>query len=194
MYKMIIPILFGSTLLAQAYDPSFDCVKASTSSEKLICSDEVLSKLDNTLAKTYNKTFNAYPKEEREDLSSEQKMWVKKREKCMASSLATGCVKRAYETRISQLQISGGQVVVPEAVYYKCDGKTDNSLTVVFYNNVQLPTVVLTLPSEQYIAYAAMSGSGAKYISKEIEFWEHHGDATLNYHGKSIRCKKFTNK
>ena len=77
MYNMIIAIFFGATLLAQADAPSFDCAKASTSSEKLICSDEMLSKLDNTLAKTYNKTFNAYPKEEREDLSSEQKMWIK---------------------------------------------------------------------------------------------------------------------
>lgn len=38
-----------------AVKPSFDCNKAQTEAEKLVCSDDDLAKLDNELAKRYTK-------------------------------------------------------------------------------------------------------------------------------------------
>lgn len=176
------------------YTPSFDCAKAGTLSEKLICKDEVLSKLDSTLTKVYKSAYRAYPENEKKDLVSEQKVWIKHRDGCTSSSVAISCMTRAYESRISQLQIAGGLVEVPEAVYYKCDGKKENTLTVYFYNTTQIPTVVLNLPLKQEMAYSSMSGSGAKYTSEDIEFWEHHGEATLKHNGRTLKCKEFTNR
>lgn len=59
--KMIKIILFNLYLLIFSNEisaqtaPSFDCAKAATEVERLICSDEELAKLDNELNKWYKK-------------------------------------------------------------------------------------------------------------------------------------------
>ncbi len=76
---------------------SFDCGKASTNVEKLICNDEKLSKLDDEL-------FSAYRAERQVDkkgnaLKNSQIIWLKDRNKCIDSA----CINKSYSTRIEQL-------------------------------------------------------------------------------------------
>lgn len=49
-------IIFSSELLAET-SPSFDCAKATTEVEKLICSDDELAKLDVEMNKWYKKAL-----------------------------------------------------------------------------------------------------------------------------------------
>ena len=50
-------------------------------------------------------------------------------------------------------------------------------------------SVVMTYGTDQVIAFSTASGSGAKYTTSGVEFWEHHGEATVDWFGKKWKCK-----
>jgi len=59
---------------------SFDCAKATTEVEKIICIDAELSSLDEKLTKAYHSIITANPDKEKK-IINEQKKWLKTREK-----------------------------------------------------------------------------------------------------------------
>jgi uncharacterized protein/ssDNA-binding Zn-finger/Zn-ribbon topoisomerase 1 len=75
---------------------SFDCKKASTSVEKLICTDPKLSELDTDLAQAYRGAVKVSP-----DVKVGQKQWLKERNACVDVT----CLKTAYENRINNLNL-----------------------------------------------------------------------------------------
>ena len=77
---------------------SFDCAKAASAIEKLICSNDELSKLDEKLSKTYQLAINQAPDKAR--VITEQKQWLNNvRSSCQDAN----CLKSAYQTRIIAL-------------------------------------------------------------------------------------------
>lgn len=79
--------------------PSFDCAKASTKSEQLICSDGTLASLDRTLADLYGAARARVG--DKAGLKDAQNKWRRDvRDAC--SDVA--CMKGAYEDRIAHLQ------------------------------------------------------------------------------------------
>lgn len=58
-----VPIVGASTCFAQAAQPSFDCSKVRTSDERVICSDERLSELDQAVAIAYGQVDQKLQKE-----------------------------------------------------------------------------------------------------------------------------------
>jgi len=90
----------GTPAIAQteAVKPSFDCNKASTTAEKLVCSNNELAKLDVQLSDRY-KTARAKAKDG-DKLKADQKSWIKLVGQCKDES----CVRQAYQMRLSQLQ------------------------------------------------------------------------------------------
>jgi uncharacterized protein len=94
MKKIIIvflPIVFFSSSLFAA---SFDCKKASTKTEKWICSDKELGKLDENMAELYKDVKRIYP-----GVVSEQKEWLKSIKGCENAA----CLKGQYQERNSEL-------------------------------------------------------------------------------------------
>jgi uncharacterized protein len=91
--------LFLFCLLAlPAQAVSFDCGKAQTKVEKLICGDTELSRLDEDLSKAYQQTLER--SDDKQIPTDEQRQWLKQvRNACHDA----GCLKHAYEARISQL-------------------------------------------------------------------------------------------
>jgi uncharacterized protein YecT (DUF1311 family) len=85
-------------------NPSFDCAKASHEVEELICKDAELADLDRSLAGLYGVVLKNSPSSEQKRLKAEQRGWVKGRNDCWKSSDQRGCVKREYESRISELK------------------------------------------------------------------------------------------
>jgi len=75
--------------------PSFDCGKASTTTEKAICSDSDLAELDNRIARAYSKIHPACK------LKKTQKEWLKEMESCSSN---TQCLKNSYILRIQELE------------------------------------------------------------------------------------------
>ena len=40
----------------------------------------------------------------------------------------------------------------------------------------------------QVLAWQEPSGSGAKYQGRNVSFWEHQGEAQLNWYGEQMTC------
>jgi len=67
-------------------DASFDCAKASTNTEILICSDVELMHADKEMGDAYIARLHAFPSE-REEIQIEQRNWIQLRELKCAQSL-----------------------------------------------------------------------------------------------------------
>ena len=89
---------------AWAASPSFDCAKASSDVEKLICNDAELAELDNNLASLYSTVLKNTPASEQKTLKAEQRGWVKGRDECWKSDALRGCVASEYRSRIAELK------------------------------------------------------------------------------------------
>lgn len=90
---VVLPLLLAATSQAT----SFDCEKAATKVEKIICADLELSKLDEELAKTYQNAKKV--ESQSEIIKSTQKFWLKERNHCGDAA----CVKQAYASRLQNL-------------------------------------------------------------------------------------------
>jgi uncharacterized protein len=81
------------------HSASFDCAKAKTKIDKLVCGDPKLSDLDDKLGALYKKALELSPVPE--DFKKQQRDWVKEsRDTCKDAA----CLKEAYTSRISELE------------------------------------------------------------------------------------------
>lgn len=86
--------------------PSFDCNKASTTTERLVCSDDELASLDLKLANAYKNARNLADVAGKKKILEEQKIWLKAYNLCKDKD----CVKQNLEQRIKDLnQMSGAR-------------------------------------------------------------------------------------
>lgn len=103
---------------------SFDCAKAATPTERLICAEQKLGKLDTELAEEVKKALAAVPNR-RDDLLGEQRKWLKERDRnCAAPAGALtsetrvwviDCLAAAYRERISAIRSAAGPAQSAEA-------------------------------------------------------------------------------
>ncbi|WP_429105349.1 MliC family protein [Aeromonas allosaccharophila] len=191
MNKTLLAALLFAPLLASAATPSFDCTKASGSVETLICKDAGLAALDNELAALYPKAIAALSREQLKTERAIQRGWLKGRNDCWKGQDLRQCVEDNYRLRITELQISGGQLMVPAPVNYLC-GKSV-TLSTYFYNDAKLPAAVINLSEgdtqQQVLAYEAPSASGARYEGQNLTFFTKGDDATLERYGQpTLTC------
>ncbi|OOX97237.1 hypothetical protein BOP98_09330, partial [Campylobacter coli] len=78
--------------------PSFDCAKASTKVEKMICNDKSgeLQKLDRYMAKTYKELRQNLNKNEQNKLLTSQRLWLQTLNQCKSKE----CVKELLQNRV----------------------------------------------------------------------------------------------
>lgn len=99
--NIIFSGLIGMGIFLNTYAASFDCNKATTLVESLICSDDRLSQLDDSLDESYKKTISNSTQKTK--LKSEQLSWMKSvRNKCKNYE----CLATSYEERINALTSS----------------------------------------------------------------------------------------
>ncbi len=80
---------------------SFDCSKATTKTEKVICGDPTLSKLDEDMAVAYSKALKT---SDPDVVKKGQRKWLKEvLAPCIEDKV---CIKKAYENRLRQLESS----------------------------------------------------------------------------------------
>ena len=83
-----------------SWSPSFDCGKASTFSEKAICTDTLLGKLDGALAENYKYMLASDIGDgARNDLKATQRKWLVERNKCTDKQ----CLASVYRKRIDEV-------------------------------------------------------------------------------------------
>lgn len=80
---------------------SFDCTKAATHVEKIICSNSEISELDNEVNVDYHKALDETNNELRTGLIKQQKHWLKfTRNRCIDEL----CLKHAYWSKLAELK------------------------------------------------------------------------------------------
>ena len=173
----------------QSVVPSFDCSRASGEIEQLICDDEGLAALDVEMAEIYRRALERWPEEILPEERAFQRGWIKGRNDCWKDEDARACVETSYRTRMVELQIQSGQLEVPSPVGYVCQGEERHPFMVVFFSETDPPSAVITFADAQVIAFGAPTASGAKYAAPGVEFWEHHGEATVDWYGSELRCR-----
>jgi uncharacterized protein len=94
----LIAGVVGAALATSVNAASFDCRKAGTAIEKMICGDQRLSALDEALASSFKEAMRTNPGTAR----PAQLEWLKQRNACQD----VACVAAAYQSRISDLRSS----------------------------------------------------------------------------------------
>ena len=173
---------------AKPATPSFDCAKAAGQVEQLVCKDADLAALDRKLADVYVKALKGWPANVAVEQRAIQRGWVKGRNDCWKSQDVRACVEGEYRTRLVEIQIKGGQLMVPTPVSFACTGGEDKAFTAVYYKDTDPPSAVFTYGNDQIIAFVAPSASGAKYTAPSFEFWEHQGTAAVDFFGTKLTC------
>lgn len=190
MNKMLFGTLALMPLLASAATPSFDCAKAQGAAEQLICEDAGLAALDNELAALYPKAIANFSPEQAKTEKAMQRGWIKGRNECWKDADPGKCIESSYQTRITELQIKGGQLMVPSPVLYQC-GK-ELTLTAYFYNDGKLPAATINLgPDQQVLAYGVPTGSGARYEGQNLSLSTKGKEALLERYGQPVlQCQE----
>lgn len=94
--KKLLALVFPLTITL--FGTSFDCSKAKTNVEKIICSDKKLSVMDENLSKAFKEAIAN--SKDKNQLKNEQFIWLKKRNDCKDS----GCLYDAYNLQLKHLE------------------------------------------------------------------------------------------
>lgn len=102
--------LFGACFFAicvgadQRQQPSFDCRKAASVSEKTVCANAELSRLDSQLGRTWKRLLDAFiDSAQINQMKADQRAWIASRGKCSDDS---NCISELYRARLATM--SGG--------------------------------------------------------------------------------------
>jgi uncharacterized protein len=83
--------------------PGFDCAKAATALDRLICSDHDLATLDRTLAERYTQLRDRLSPEGLAVLRDSQRKWLTARKECMTGDTTALCLSSRYTERANDL-------------------------------------------------------------------------------------------
>jgi hypothetical protein len=97
MRNVLIVVLGWLVLWTTVHAASFDCAKATTKVEHLICDNPEISKLDDELAVRYVSILN--DRAHAQEVRSEQAQWIKYRNYCENKT----CLSALYRARIQEL-------------------------------------------------------------------------------------------
>jgi uncharacterized protein len=98
-YAIYIAALLAIVVSGSANAASFNCAKAATTTEKTICSDPELSKLDDVLSGAYREALGKGT--DKASVKDWQKAWLYfTRDMCSDAA----CLKKAYTTHIDELR------------------------------------------------------------------------------------------
>lgn len=113
--KRILWLVLSLMPLVSAHATSFDCTKAATTVEKIICTDAEISKLDEELNATYKAALkNA---KQAAPVRQSQKQWIKERNACADAA----CVKQKYVTRLQDYEADSN----PDENCYACPSSVE---------------------------------------------------------------------
>ncbi|MGD8479800.1 MAG: hypothetical protein PVJ46_10170 [Methyloceanibacter sp.] len=148
--------------------PAFDCAKARTSAEKLICEDADLAKLDRLVADRYaaaleaTKALDTGSAEAENTLRANQRGWIKGRDDCWKAADLRDCVEAAYLRREGQL-VARWMLEKPTGTsFWGCGGNPANEVVTVFFDTV-LPSVRFERGDTIDTGSLVRTASGSRY-------------------------------
>src|SRR5262249_39272389 len=84
---------------APTYKTSFDCNKASSDAEFVICGNENLARTDLELNFIYKELLSSLPAHEKQILKQEQLEWIRARDKLCTYKWIVECLEGKYSER-----------------------------------------------------------------------------------------------
>lgn len=195
-YLMILLPIACATGFAAPAQPAFDCGKADSSVEKLICEDTELAMLDQRLTDIYGRAMDsaraleAGADEAAATLRATQRGWIKGRDECWKATDMRDCAENAYLDREGQL-VSMWMLDTPTAVVsYECDGNPANEVT-VFYFDTKRPSIRVEYGDSIKTGTLQPAASGSKYgLGFGAFFWNKGTEALFAFdEGTSQTCK-----
>ena len=148
--------------------PSFDCSKAQSSAEQLICTDADLAALDRRVADRYAAAIDAArgldvgAAEAEDRLRTYQRGWVKGRDECWKAEDLRACVEDAYLRREGEL-VAEWMLETPTGLAaWACDGNPANEVVTVFFDT-ELPSVRFERGDGIDTGSLVRTGSGSRY-------------------------------
>ena len=195
MKDLHLLILLSVPGLASAISPSFDCSRATTTIEKLICDDDRLADLDRQMASVWRQAQRALPAADRGKQQIAQRRWLEARDDCeLEKDDQRGCVSHWYRRRLTELEIISGQIVVPEPVNYRCDGGPYDSLTVYFHDRTPMRAAVLNRINgrldEQDLAYLGEGEAKPTYYGRHAIMYPTEQGMEGTWDEQPLHCTK----
>ena len=133
MMRIFTFVLLTLPAAGIAASPSFDCAKANSAAEELICAEDALAQLDARMAQTYAQALTA-AMDDADTLRATQRGWIKGRDDCWKANDLRTCVSDAYLLREAEL-VAKWMLQPPLAVAsYACNGNPANEVTAYFYD------------------------------------------------------------
>jgi uncharacterized protein len=179
--------LASSPRAARGPAPSIDCASATSSVEQAICGSDSLAALDKKLVDVYASASKAAGSGERNRLAAEQQQWLEDRNRCAGASDRAACVKERYVNRIADLQAQFKLVASRGPFRFVCNKDPANVLTAQYFET-DPATARFTHDGRGVTAFIARSGSGARYEGPNVSYWEHQGEASVVWFGKTMKC------
>ena len=170
--------------------PTFDCTKAASKVETLICADAALATLDRRLADVYAKAIAESPANVAATQKALQRGWIKGRDDCWKSAETKACVEREYRSRIVELQIVSGQVQGLGPVTFNCTGAPSSPVTATFYNETDTASAVIAVGTDEVMAFRQPAASGTSYAGNNVDYREHQGAVTIAWFGAKLACTR----
>lgn len=99
--KILPIILFAISLLISTQSRAFDCSKSLTKTEKLICKERSLVKMDQDYSSIYNKIIDGLSNKDREALKSKIKSLLSSRDSCIKSNKKFSKSKNSVQNFLS---------------------------------------------------------------------------------------------
>lgn len=170
MLRAVIAVVaaFGAQPAASQDAPSFDCSKASTSAEEMVCADPELAELDRRVAKRFAEAIAAAQSldvgaaEAEADLRAYQRGWIGGRDECWKADDQRACVAFSYLSREAELVARWMLEEPTRTAFWTCGGNPANEVVTTFYDT-PLPSVRIERGDSVDVGMTSPTGSGARY-------------------------------
>jgi uncharacterized protein YecT (DUF1311 family) len=142
---LLLPLLAALPALAEE-GPSFDCARAESSAEALVCEDAELAALDLLVAERYAAALSvaegldAGAQQAVDDLRTYQRGWIKGRDDCWKADDLRACVEAAYLRREGELVAQWLLEEPTRTAFWSCGGNPANEVVTMFFATT-LPSV-----------------------------------------------------
>ena len=141
--------------------PSFDCGKAGSTAEELICADAGLAALDRRVAGRYAAALE-FAGGEADALRAYQRGWIKGRDECWKANDPADCVRAEYLRREAEL-VTQWMLEEPfNTAFWACGGNPANEVVTMFFDT-ELPSLRFERGDSVDTGVQVMAASGAKY-------------------------------
>ena len=172
---------------AQGTAPSINCARAASAVEEMVCRDGALASLDRKLVEVYATASKTATSDQKNRLAADQQRWLNERDACAKSSEKSTCTKERYLQRIADLQAQFKLVPSHGPFRFVCNGDPGNVFVAQYFDS-DPATARFTYDGRTVTAFIQRSGSGARYGGPSISYWEHQGEASVVWFGRTMKC------